>query len=814
MKKLIFLALILALCFWLSEFGSIGNSWGYYGQFGTGTGARDSVYMNVSVFDTLGQQVNADTVVFTRWYGGTLIDSTILTGVGTRPGYYVTQKIAYDGTHIGSYNVDIRWSVNGGKKFHKSESYTVFPDSVNKVGTVRGNVDGSVASVTGAVGSVTGNVGGNVVGSVASVTGNVGGSVASVTADVGITQAGADKVWGTTTRALTDKAGFSLAASQFIEFWNVAFGSGFTAGSMGDSLNNPSYVQGSASGDWTSGEKNQFRWALGIDGARTIPTGYTTSNWGRDSTYLAHVKQIVDDSLADTSSVARSTWNNDIVAQANRRIQYVDSLGEEISGVADWTSGEKNQFRYALGIDGDKDTLNDSSCVKDIYNVTDQFTFTGSNVNSDPQDKSGFSLTTDYLTKADTGSTGASYLRTKYVEDKAGYSLASAQFIEFWNVAFGSGFTAGSMGDSLNNPSYVQGSASGDWTSGEKEQFRFALGINGTRDTVINDTCYLKRIRDKTDNLPTDPADDSDIDNQLATIQTDLDNPDQYKADVSNLDIAVSTRLAKSDSGSTGASYLRTRYLEDKTGITVSTNQDKTGYALTTDYLTKADTGSTGASYLRVKYVEDKSDYTLASSEKNFDNFTGTLGNSQLEANVFASSNFASSYWALTNWTGSWSASQYGNKDIFTDTTFTAEYWHDIAIYSDSGNVGGAATDWTTSEKNQIRRVLGVDGDTSTQASYGFLDAKISTRSTLTSSDNIGLNWANIINQTAAVTLSGTNISTGQIVARADSVTGVGRVSTNLDKTEYQLASGQIVARADSVTGVARISTNLDKNGY
>jgi len=35
-----------------------------------------------------------------------------------------------------------------------------------------------------------------------------------VTNDVGITQAAADKVWGTAARALTDKAGFSLAADQ------------------------------------------------------------------------------------------------------------------------------------------------------------------------------------------------------------------------------------------------------------------------------------------------------------------------------------------------------------------------------------------------------------------------------------------------------------------------------------------------------------------------------------------------------------------------------------------------------------------------
>lgn len=52
---------------------------------------------------------------------------------------------------------------------------------VGSVGTVTGNVNGSVASVTGAVGSVTGNVGGNVVGSV----GSVAGAVGSVTGNVG-----------------------------------------------------------------------------------------------------------------------------------------------------------------------------------------------------------------------------------------------------------------------------------------------------------------------------------------------------------------------------------------------------------------------------------------------------------------------------------------------------------------------------------------------------------------------------------------------------------------------------------------------------
>jgi hypothetical protein len=73
------------------------------------------------------------------------------------------------------------------------------------VGSVAGNVGGSVASVVGAVGSVTGNVGGNVTGSVASVA-NYGSLVADV----------ATAVWGAGTRSLTT---FGTLAS---DVWAVA----------------------------------------------------------------------------------------------------------------------------------------------------------------------------------------------------------------------------------------------------------------------------------------------------------------------------------------------------------------------------------------------------------------------------------------------------------------------------------------------------------------------------------------------------------------------------------------------------------------
>jgi hypothetical protein len=64
---------------------------------------------------------------------------------------------------------------------------------------------------------------------------------ASVTNDVGITQAAADKVWATTTRALTDKLGFSLSAAGIQAIWDALTSALTTAGSVGklivDNLN-------------------------------------------------------------------------------------------------------------------------------------------------------------------------------------------------------------------------------------------------------------------------------------------------------------------------------------------------------------------------------------------------------------------------------------------------------------------------------------------------------------------------------------------------------------------------------------------------
>ena len=96
--------------------------------------------------------------------------------------------------------------------------------------------------------------------------------------DVGITQAGADKVWSTTTRALTDKAGFSLSAAGVDAIWDEARTGHTTAGTFGYYLDAPvSTAGGAGSSDWTTDEKNQLRYRLGIDGTEAAPATNTPS---------------------------------------------------------------------------------------------------------------------------------------------------------------------------------------------------------------------------------------------------------------------------------------------------------------------------------------------------------------------------------------------------------------------------------------------------------------------------------------------------------------------------------------------------------
>jgi hypothetical protein len=128
--------LILALLLgWIIPFIRCDDISADLGRFYDGTGARDTVWMSLATFDTTGQQADADSVWFIRLFRTTVIDTVKLSGAGNiGTGYYSTGNRAFDGTNYGNYTVKKRWKVQT-KYYGKTDNYTVFPDSVNKVGT-------------------------------------------------------------------------------------------------------------------------------------------------------------------------------------------------------------------------------------------------------------------------------------------------------------------------------------------------------------------------------------------------------------------------------------------------------------------------------------------------------------------------------------------------------------------------------------------------------------------------------------------------------------------------------------------------------
>lgn len=91
--------------------------------------------------------------------------------------------------------------------------------------------------------------------------------------------------------------------------------------------------------------------------------------------------------------------------------------------------------------------------------------------------------------------------------------------------------------DSLQAIRDNMSAGAGDWTATEKENIRHALGVDGTKTAPttgygrIGDTTALTdlatglgAVKAKTDNLPTDPADQSLVDAAIAAVQADTDN--------------------------------------------------------------------------------------------------------------------------------------------------------------------------------------------------------------------------------------------------------------------------------------------------
>lgn len=174
-------------------------------------------------------------------------------------------------------------------------------------------------------------------------------------------------------------SGFSTHSAE--DVWSVAFSTAFTDGSMGDSLNNPTYVQGTASG-LTAAEVLDSLLGRGVDAYSAAfyhavalaadSGGAGSSNWTNDQrdSVLAVIADagkmgMVFDSLAQIfdSLKAQSSWP--IVGWTP--LTDNDSLVIDLSSMvaaayAYFTSGEnENEFKAdtvtVYGINADGDTL-------------------------------------------------------------------------------------------------------------------------------------------------------------------------------------------------------------------------------------------------------------------------------------------------------------------------------------------------------------------------------------------------------------------------------------------------------------------------
>jgi len=188
-------------------------------------------------------------------------------------------------------------------------------------------------------------------------------------------------------------------------------------------------------------------------------------------------------------------------------------------------------------------------------------------------------------------------------------------------------------------------------------------------------------------------------------------------------------------------------------GVTVTTNNDKTGYTAST--------------------VSDKTGYALADGTSD-----AVIADAVLNA-ATATYGSAGSYGLLLETDLDATISSRG-----TSTLTAANVWQtDLSGYTTANQAGTYLHD--------TRDTVNTNLDT-TVSSRGT--------STLTESSNIGINWADVSNPTTTLNLSGTTISTSQAVASVagavNSVTSGVTVTTNNDKTGYT------------------VSTVSDKTGY
>lgn len=413
------------------------------------------------------------------------------------------------------------------------------------------------------------------------ITGGTVATATDVTNDVGITQAGADKVWGTTTRNL------SGTINDFDEL-DTALDSAHGAGS---------WLTGGAGGATIqvipSIPKN-----IDVSGTKTVRIALYVIDQNDD---LPTTGEIIPGTLSiDRSADGGTTWSNIFTDQAcseHAGCIYFDEVFDSGTGYA---SGDMVRFTFK----GQKCTI--SANDHEIADGTNGMIFTtrmdsglsgGGPSAGDIADAVWDEPIVDHTTSSQFGGKNQKVVPSETIADYKATGFSTHAAADIWSVgtrelsgtisdfdaldtaldsAHGAGSWASAVGFSTHSAADV-------WTTGSRElstPSNYMADVqttleNNDLDHLIQVTAgveeptagsYLDQLMHKDGSQTFDRTHDSleamgehmddivqdtgtDIPNSLTTIQADLDSPSQYQADVSGLatSAALSTHDGKLD---------------------------------------------------------------------------------------------------------------------------------------------------------------------------------------------------------------------------------------------------------------------------
>jgi hypothetical protein len=360
------------------------------------------------------------------------------------------------------------------------------------------SVTGAVGSVTGAVGSVTGNVGGNVTGSVGSVA--TGGIVAASFAADAITAAkiAADvtteiQAGLATAAALTTVSGKIDVIDGIVDDILVDTAEIGAAGAGLTNINLPNQtmdIVGNITGN-LSGSVGSVTGAVGsVTGAVGSVTGLTASDVGAIKTETDKLA----DTLEDDAGTYRFTTN---------ALEQAPSGGG--GGTTDWTADERTSIRSILGIPGSGTTPADPS-TGILDTIRDSVATRASQTSVD-----------DLPTNAELATSQASADDATLAAIAALNNLSAAQVNAEVDTALADVGLTTTITNRIDaavstraTPAQVA-TELGTYDAPTKAELDAAVALLATAANLAAAKVVVDAIKVKTDLIPTDPAETSDI---------------------------------------------------------------------------------------------------------------------------------------------------------------------------------------------------------------------------------------------------------------------------------------------------------------